>query len=132
SSDYVPGLNPLAAFGSAGRRDLVPVDGSAEAQAEGMVRLGEQTGQPRTIVIIVTEVSPSADDRTPPISQSEVVIQIQSAGGRGPFDQRPDEVHRNEPAAELNHLRPADRGLQPLAMMEFRIPVIDRSVVAAE
>src|SRR5258708_35053557 len=97
-----------------------------------MVRLGEQADQPGAVIVNVAQVSTPADDRTTPIPQSQVVIHVQAAGRHGPFDQRPDEMHWNESAAELSHLRPAGRSLQPLAVVKLRIPIIDRSMVAAE
>src|SRR5258708_24881019 len=41
-------------------------------------------------------------------------------------------MDRNEFAAKLYHLRPANSGLQPLAMMKLRIPVVDWGMVPAE
>ena len=41
-------------------------------------------------------------------------------------------MHGNETSAELGHLRTADRGLEPLPMMERCIPVVDRRMIATE
>src|SRR5712691_8545905 len=41
-------------------------------------------------------------------------------------------MHRDETAAKLSHLRPADGGLEPLAVMKRRVPVVDGRMVAAE
>src|SRR5690242_20296358 len=41
-------------------------------------------------------------------------------------------MDRNEAAAELRHFRAADRCLQPLPVMERRVPVVDGSMIPAE
>src|SRR5258708_1683710 len=97
-----------------------------------MIRLGEEIHQPGSMVVVVPEVAGPADNRPPSVSQAKVVIQIDAPGGHGPFDQRPHEMHRNEFAAELYHLRPAGGCLQPLAMVKLCIPVVDRGMIPAE
>src|SRR5258707_9133614 len=97
-----------------------------------MIRLGEEIHQPGSMVVVVPKVAGPADNRPPSVSQAKVVIQIDTPGGHGPFDQRPHEMHRNESAAELYHLRPAGGCLQPLPMVKLGIPIVDRSMIPAE
>src|SRR6266404_5884693 len=41
-------------------------------------------------------------------------------------------MHRDEATTELGHLRTTDCGLEPLSMMERRVPVVDGRVIATE
>ena len=41
-------------------------------------------------------------------------------------------MDRNEGSAKLDHLRPADRGLQPSPMVKGSIPVTERGVIFPE
>ena len=83
-------------------------------------------------LVVVAGVSGAADDAAAAVAEAGLVAQVPAAGRHGALDERADEVHRQELAAELDHLRPADRRLQPLAVMEGGVPVVDRRVIAAE
>src|SRR6185312_17116633 len=59
-------------------------------------------------------------------------MQVQAVHGKAAFGKGTHEVHRQKTAPELDHLRTVDGRLQPGAMMECSIPIIDRSVIPAE
>ena len=126
------GLNPLARRAAVQRIHQVAIDRAADAQAVRRVRLDEGVHQPGAVVVDVPEIARTADDLAAAVAEADVVVQVQAAGGHLAFHQSADEVNRYETAAELRHFRAADGGLQPLAMMERGIPIIDRRVVPAE
>src|SRR5580692_9965936 len=97
-----------------------------------MVRPGEQVHEPGSIIVNVAEIAGAADDGASSVPNSHVVIKVQPTGRHSPFHQRADEMHGNEFAAKLYHLRPADGGLQPLAVVKLGVPVVDGGVIAAE
>src|SRR5439155_13579449 len=73
-----------------------------------------------------------SDDAAVAVADTGLIVQVPAAGGQLTFDERADEMHRNEFPAELNYLRPADRRLQPLSMVKRGVPPVDRRVIAAE
>src|SRR6185437_12254806 len=88
--------------------------------------------QPRTIVVYIPAVARARNVRGASVTNSQIVTSAQRAGGNRAFRLRADEVHRNEAAAENDHVRARDGGLQPGSMMEGRVPVVHRSVIATE
>src|SRR5436305_4184264 len=59
-------------------------------------------------------------------------MQVQTAQREATLGKRAYEMHRQETAPELYHLRTVDGRLQPGAVMECRIPIVDGRVVPAE
>ncbi len=84
------------------------------------------------MAVDVTGVAAPADDLSAAVADACLVVHVQAAGGHRAFDERADEMHRQEAAAELNHLGPRDRRLEPLSMVELRVPPVDGRVVPAE
>src|SRR5258707_13594102 len=59
-------------------------------------------------------------------------MQIQAGQREAAFGEGPDKVNRDEAAAEHHHFGAADGGLQPGAVMESGVPIINRRMIAAE
>src|SRR5256714_4114026 len=85
---------------------------------------------PRPVVIVVSSISGTADDRSPPISHTEAVAQPSPARRNIPFREEAHEVYGNKRASKADHFRPTDARLQPSAVMKRRIPISYWRVIA--
>src|SRR5262249_46465014 len=104
----------------------------AELEAVQLIGLRKHRQQRGAEVIVVAGVAAATDDVAAAVAEPGLVVDVPAASRHTAFGKRADEVHRQEATAKLNHLRPGDRGLQPLTVMERRVPVVDWRVVAAE
>src|SRR6266404_7913772 len=130
--DDVSGLDPLARYRPDQWIDFVAINRPADLQAVREIGFDESIGQPGAVVVDVSEITAAADDGTPAVAEAHVVIEIQAARGERAFGERTDKMNRDKAAAELNHLWTADGGLEPGAVVERGVPVVDRRVVSAE
>src|SRR5207248_6386396 len=113
-------------------RGLVAVHRSAKLQTTRKQRPREDVEGPCAIVVDVAGISATADWVSASVADSDAVIQAHRSRRNAAFRQRADEVHGNQASAKLDHVWTADRSLQPCAVMELSVPIVDRSVITAE
>src|SRR5665213_40392 len=130
--DNMGGFNPLAGRIACERVDLVAVERSPDLKTVKAVGLGVKIQQPGASVVNVAKIAVTADHRTSAVAYSGIVMQIQSAERKTALGKRPDKVNRNKTTAEPHHFGPVNCGLQPGAVVESSVPVINWRMVTAE
>src|SRR5262249_54978025 len=119
----VRGLNPFARHWDPNRVYFIAINGTADLKTIQGIGLHEDVRKPGAIVVDIAEIAVAADDLTAAVADAEVVIQIQASRGDRALGKGAYEVHREEAAAELNHLRAADGGLQPRSVVICGVPI---------
>src|SRR6185437_3374814 len=130
----VRSLDPFSErTGNVGRwADPVAVDAAADLPFVGPGGLGIDGRQPSLVVVDVAGVARFGDIGTAPVADAGLVVQVERARARHQtLGQQADKMDRQQTPAELDHLRTADGGLQPKAVVVGGVPVGYGRVVAA-
>src|SRR2546421_134076 len=90
------------------RTDPIEIQRSADLQPEQCVWLHKGIQNPRGPIVVVAGVSSSTDHVPAAVADASLIIEVPAACGDRSLRQRADEMHREELATELHHLRPAD------------------------
>src|SRR5207302_4075345 len=91
-----------------------------------------KVGDPRTTLMVLPRVPRTANGEPAPIPDACVIAEPSAPRRNIALSQHTQNVHGDNRPAKLDHLRPADRGLQPGAVMERGVPIADGRVVPPE
>ena len=101
-------------------------------KTEEAVGLREHVDQKSGDVVVVAGVARATDDAAASVADPRLIVDVPAAARHHAFQERADEVDGNESSAELRHFGPADRRLQPLAVVKRGVPPVDRRVITPE
>src|SRR2546422_2121239 len=112
----------LAEFRPARHANPVEIERAPDLKPERAIGFCEEAQKPGRPSVVIAGIARAANHVPAAVANSRLVVEIPAAGRKSSFDQPTDEVHRDEAPAELDHLRPADGGLQPLSVVKRGVP----------
>ena len=106
--------------------------GAAHLQTSQAGWLGRQLGEPRAVVVDIAAVTCLGEVRVAAVAEHHAVVQAQPTRRDASFGLQSHDMYWGECSAELDHLRPDDRCLQPGPMVEGGVPISNRCMKLTE